>query len=107
DALCRTPARNGSWQTSHCAQMSGLRHRFNDFESSTVLKRGYFRPRRGDLGGIECREDHARLGAALGQNATPRIDDEGMAEGFAAVLVVAALRGREHEGAVLDRTRAN
>src|SRR5258708_34145234 len=55
---------------------------------------------------MDHRQNHSRLGVTFGQNAAPRIDDEGMAEGLATVLVLAALRGRQHEGAVLDRARA-
>ena len=52
-------------------------------------------------------QHHARLGAAFGEDAAPGIDHQRMAEGLAAVLVLAALRRREHEGAVLDRARAD
>ena len=51
--------------------------------------------------------DHAGLGAALGDDAAPRIDHQRMAEGLAAVLVLAALRGREHVAAVLDGAGAH
>src|SRR5262249_5207183 len=105
-ARSRTRARNGSCRTSHCVQMGGLRHRFDDLEPPAVLERGDFRARGWAFGGIDHRQDYARLGAAFGENATPRVDDEGMAEGLAAVLVLAALRGRQHEGAVLDRAGA-
>src|SRR5258708_39353918 len=105
-ARCRTPGRNGSCRTSHCVQVGGLRHRFDDLEPATVLERGDLRARGRDLGGIDYRQNHSRLGVTFGQNAAPRIHDEGMAEGLATVLVLAALRGRQHEGAVLDRARA-
>jgi hypothetical protein len=42
------------------------------------------------LGGIDLRHDNARFHAAFGDDAAPRIDDEGMAEGLAAVLVLTA-----------------
>src|SRR5262249_56687142 len=67
---------------------------------------GSFAARGRALGGADPRQDHARLGVALGENAAPRVDDEGMAEGLATVLVLAALRSRQHEGAVLDRAGA-
>ena len=57
-------------------------------------------------GSISAQHD-AGLGAAFGQHAAPGIDHQRMAEGLAAVLVLAALRGREHEAAVLDRARAH
>ena len=40
-----------------------------------------------DERGIDLGQDHAGLGAALGQHAAPRIDDQRVAEGLAAVLV--------------------
>src|SRR5262249_39169516 len=91
-ARYRTRARNGSCRPSHCVQMGRLRHRFDDLEPSAMLERGDFRARGRDFGGIDHRQDHARLGVALGENAAPRVDDEGMAEGLATVLVPAALR---------------
>src|SRR5262245_1626229 len=87
--------------------MSWLRHRFDDLKPAAMLKGGDFRARSRDFGGIDRRQKDARLGAGLGQNAAPRICDEGMSECFPAVLVLAALCRREHEGAVLDRTRAH
>ena len=87
--------------------MSRLGHGFDDLEPSAVLKGGNFCARGRDFRWIDRRKKHARLGAAFGQNATPRIDDEGMPECLAAVLVLAALRRREHEGSVLDRPRAD
>ena len=63
--------------------------------------------RRRDFGRIDVGEHDARLGAAFGEDAAPRIDHQRMAEGLAAVLVLAALRGGEHEAAVLDRARAH
>ena len=63
--------------------------------------------RRGDFGRIDLGHDHAGLGAAFGEDAAPRIDHQRMAEGLAAVLVLAALRRREHEAAVLDGARAH
>ena len=47
-------------------------------------------------------KDHARLGAALGNDLAPRIDHQRVAERVAAVLVPAALGRGEHEAAVLD-----
>src|SRR5262245_53453008 len=86
--------------------MSGLRHRFDDLKPATMLERGDFRAGGRHGGRIDHRHDHARVRAALGQNATPRVDDERMPESFSPVLVLATLRGCEHEGAVLDRPRA-
>ena len=70
---------------------------------STISKRrpccsdGTRAARRRDLGRIDLGEDHAGLGAAFGEDAAPRVDHQRMAERLAAVLVLAALRGREHE----------
>ena len=88
-------------------QMRRLRHRLDDLEAPAMLQRRDARARGGDFGRIDLGHDHARLGAAFGEDAAPRIDDQRMAEGLAAVLVRAALRGREHEAAVLDGARAH
>ena len=64
------------------------------------------RARLGDLRRIDLGHHHAGLGAAFRQHAAPGIDDQRMAEGLAAVLVLAALRRGENEAAVLDRARA-
>ncbi len=92
---------------SHGVQVRRLRHRLDDLEAPAVLQRGDSRARGRDLGRIDLGQDHARLGAAFGEDAAPGVDDERMAEGLAAVLVLAALRGREHEAAVLDRAGAH
>ncbi len=57
-------------------------------------------------GRIDLGDQHARFGAAFGEDAAPRIDHERMAEGLAAVLMPAALRSGEHEAAVFDRAGA-
>ena len=57
--------------------------------------------------GVDLGDHDAGLGAAFGQNAAPRIDNQRMAEGFAPVLVLAALRGGEHKATVLDGARAH
>ena len=44
--------------------------------------------------------------AGFGEDSAPRVDDQRMAEGLAAVLVQTALRGGDHQGAVLDRAGA-
>ena len=88
-------------------QMRRLRHRLDHLEAPAVLQRRDARARRRDLGRIDLGHDDAGLGAALGEDAAPGVDDQRMAEGLAAVLVLAALRGREHEAAVLDRAGAH
>ena len=53
--------------------------------------------------GVDLGDDDAGLVmVGLGDDAAPRIDDQRMAIGLAAVLMHAALRGGDHEGAVLD-----
>ena len=73
-------------------------------KSRAFFRLGIFLPRlrgkrRVDLGDRRCR---ARSCVGFGQDAAPGIDDQRMAEGFAAVLMLAALRGGDHERAVLD-----
>ena len=51
---------------------------------------------------ISARIDARLVMVGLGEDPAPGIDDQRMAEGLAAVLVLAALRGGDHEGAVLD-----
>ena len=87
--------------------MRRLGHRLDHLEAAAVLQRRDAAARGRDLGRIDLGHDHARLGAAFGEHAAPGIDDQRMAEGLAAVLVLAALRRREHEAAVLDRARAH
>ena len=58
-----------------------------------------------DLGRIDFGDHHARFGAAFGKDAAPRIDDQRMAEGVAAVLVPAALRRGEDEATIFDGAR--
>src|SRR5919106_4656160 len=80
-----------------------LRHRLDDFEAPAMLQRGDARTGGRDRRGIDLGHDHARLTAAFGDDATQRVDDDGMPEGLAAVVVRAALRGSEYEAAILDR----
>ena len=72
-----------------------------------MLQRRHAGPRGGDLGRIDLGHHHAGLGAAFGDDAAPRIDHQRMAEGLAAVLVLAALRRGEHVAAVLDGAGAH
>ena len=82
--------------------MRRLRHRLDHLEAAAVLQRRHAAARGRHFGRIDLGQDDARLGAALGEDAAPGIDHQRMAEGLAAVLVLAALRRREHEAAVLD-----
>ena len=61
--------------------MRRLGHRLDDLEAPAVMQRGNPRTRGGNLRRIDVGEDEARLGAALGEDLAPRIDDERMAEG--------------------------
>src|SRR6516162_1185575 len=87
-------------------EVGRLGQRFNEFETTPVMERRNSAACRDDLGWVDLCHDHARLGAALGQNAAPRVDDERMAVCLAAVFVLAALGGGEHEAAIFDGTCA-
>ena len=63
-------------------------HRLAHFEPTAVLKRRNFGARCGDFGGIDRCQDHARLGAALGQNAAPGVDHESGRKTYGHSLVV-------------------
>src|SRR5579863_2444097 len=54
-----------------------------------------------DVGG-----KNTRLGPTLRQNLAPGTDDQAVSVGSPAIGVQAALRRRDHEGAILDRPRA-
>ena len=71
--------------------MRRLGKRLDNLETAAVLQRRYFSARFGHLRGIDLGDDEARFGIGFGQDAAPRIDDQRMAEGLAAVLVLAAL----------------
>src|SRR5215831_11946529 len=55
---------------------------------------------------IDLRHYESRLGPAFGQDASPRVNHQRMAESLAAIFMLAALCSGEHETAVLDGTRA-
>ncbi len=82
--------------------MGRLRHRLHHLEAPPMLQRRYLGARGGHGRRVDLRQDDAGLVAALGDDAAPGIDHERVTVGLAAVLMLAALRGREDEGAVLD-----
>ena len=59
-----------------------------------------------DLRQVERGDDDAGINAAFGEDLAPRVDDQRMAIGLAAILVLAALRWRDDEAARLDGARA-
>ena len=64
--------------------------------------------RRGTGGKIDVADQDARfIVIEFADNPAPRVDDQRMAEGLAPVLVQAALRGADHEGAVFDGAGAD
>src|ERR1700722_3033031 len=83
-----------------------LGHRLDPFEAPAVTERRNPCPRRHNLGRIDFSHHDTRLGAALGENAAPRIDDQRMAESVAAVFVPATLCRGEAEPAVFERAGA-
>ena len=93
-----------TWKLTPDAEIKvrGWWGRLDQLEAATVIQRRHASARHGNLRRIDLGEDHARLGAAFGDDPAPRIDHQRMAEGVAPVLVPTALGGREHEAAVLD-----
>ena len=87
-------------------EVEGFGERLDQFKAPAVMQRRYPLPRGGDFRWVDLRHHEAGLGAALGQNATPRIDDQGMPKSLAAIFVLAALRGGENKAAVFDRAGA-
>src|SRR5580700_9342981 len=77
----------------------------DQFETPAVKQRGNLRARGCRLRRIDFGEHNAGLRPALSENATPRIDNERMAESLSAVFVLAALGSGEDETAVLNRPR--
>ena len=78
-----------------------------DLEVAAMLERGdagagFGRRRKIDIG-----KDRRRVPRRLGQHLAPGRDDQAVAEGGTAVLMQAALRGGEHEGAGLDGAGAD
>ena len=69
-------------------------------------QRGQHAARFAQAGGIDVRQDHARLLRALREDAPPWVDHHRVAMGLAAVRMHAALRGGDDMGQVLDRARA-
>src|SRR5580704_1073917 len=86
--------------------MCGRGERLDDLETPAMLERGNAGAGGAGGGRVDLGHHDARLDIALGEDPTPRIDHEGVPEGVAAVLVVAALRRREDVAAVLDGARA-
>lgn len=72
-------------------------------EVAVVLEHRDLRPRRVACADVDVGDDHAGVFPRLAQDAAPRIDDEAVAIGLAAVLMPPALGGGEDEGAGLDR----
>ena len=62
-------------------------------------------PRFRNLLQVNHRADNAWIGAAFRDHVPPWPDDQAVTEGFPAVPVLAALAGRDDEGAVLDGAR--
>src|ERR1035438_6720247 len=88
-------------------EVGRLRHRFDDLEAPAVLQRWDTRARLRHFRQVDLGHHHPRLAAAFRQDTAPGIDDQRMSEGLAAVLVLAALCGGEHETAVLDGACSN
>src|SRR6185312_4917100 len=88
-------------------QVRGLGERLDHLEPPAVLQRGDARACRCGRRRIDLREDDAWLGAAFGEHAAPRIDDQRVAEGLTSVLVLSALCRRKNKTAVLDGARAS
>src|SRR5262245_66193306 len=59
-----------------------------------------------DFRRVDVGRDDAGLFAGLSKDHAPRVDDEAVAVGAAAVLMLAGLGGRDDEAAGLDRARA-
>src|ERR1700733_13205999 len=89
---------------SYHPQMRGHYHGLDDLEAAAMLQRRHAGAGRDDGGGIDFRHDDTGLGIAFGDDAPPGINHHGMPKSVAPVFVTAALRRREYEGAVLDRT---
>ena len=70
-----------------------------------MRQRRHPRPDGVDLAEVDLGEADPNPLPHVEQHLAPRIGDERMAVGLAAVLVPAALRGRDHEGAGLDGPR--
>ena len=71
--------------------------------NSRVCCRVGMRPRAsGDKGRVDLGHDHTGLVVGLGEDAAPGIDDDGMPEGLAPILMASGLRGRHHERARFD-----
>ena len=70
-------------------EVDGFGERLDQFKAPAMVQRRNPLPRGGDLGWVDLRHHDGRLGATLGHNATPRIDDQGMPESLAAVFMPA------------------
>ena len=85
-------------EDDHMITASGIGRRW--------LSAGYARAHVGDALEVDVGKADARLLAHVEQHLAPRIDDQRMAEGLAAVLVTPDLRRRDDEQPRLDRPRA-
>src|SRR5262245_12994505 len=83
-----------------------LRHRVDNFEAPAMQERRNASPCGGDRGRINFGDHDRGISAALREHATPGVDDEGVPERVAAVLVAAALGCGEDKATVLGRARA-
>jgi len=72
-------------------------------EGAVVFQGWDLAPRFGDLVEVDGRCHDADILASIRQDLAPGIDDQGMAPGLAAFCMGAALIGRQHEAAGLDR----
>src|SRR5690349_5134587 len=88
-------------------QMRRFCNRLDDFKPPAMLKRWYSTPHGCNCRRVDICKNNPRLAGVLGQHLAPRIDDDRMAECFAAVLVEAALGGGNHETAVLNSAGAH
>src|SRR5689334_1371816 len=105
-ARARNATRNGSCALPHQMQMAGRAVCIGNAEAAAVLQRWNLCASIGNLGRIDLGGDDARIDAAFSENFAPWIDDQRVAVSQPLAFMRAALRGREHERAVLDRARA-
>src|SRR3982074_3212840 len=83
--------------------MRRFRRRRDHLEAPSMLERGNAGARRRDIGEVDLGHHDAGLGAALGDDAAPGVEDEGMAESLAPVTWLPGLRSGEHIAGVLRR----